>query len=124
MVADSEIAISTTKHMAGTDAAPFLSYLGRLVSLNAPASRDPRPGTSFRIPAAMPTSRTNLLMAGPDYFPIGDDPGVIVDTFSQAKPTLKGRIKAGRLHKQESRRAQRSCKPRRPSSQIRRAEPP
>jgi len=35
MVADSEIAISTTRHMAGTDAAPFLSYLGRLVSLNA-----------------------------------------------------------------------------------------
>jgi hypothetical protein len=30
-----KIAISTTKHMAGTDAAPFLSYLGRLVSLNA-----------------------------------------------------------------------------------------
>ena len=29
MVADSEITISTTKHMAGTDAAPFLSYLGR-----------------------------------------------------------------------------------------------
>ncbi len=27
MIADSEIAISTTKHMAGTDAAPFLSYL-------------------------------------------------------------------------------------------------
>ena len=38
MVADSEIAISTTKHMAGTDAAPFLSYLGRLVSLNAPGA--------------------------------------------------------------------------------------
>ena len=34
MVADSEITISTTKHMAGTDSAPFLSYLGRLVSLN------------------------------------------------------------------------------------------
>jgi hypothetical protein len=34
-VADSEIAISTTKHMAGTDAAPFLNYLGRLVSPNA-----------------------------------------------------------------------------------------
>jgi hypothetical protein len=33
-VADSEIAISTTKHMAGTDAAPFLNYLRRLVSLN------------------------------------------------------------------------------------------
>jgi len=28
MVADSEITISTTKHMAGTDAAPFLSYFG------------------------------------------------------------------------------------------------
>jgi hypothetical protein len=27
MVADSEIAISTTKHMAGTDAAPFLNAL-------------------------------------------------------------------------------------------------
>jgi len=27
MVADSEIAVSTTKLMAGTDAAPFLSYL-------------------------------------------------------------------------------------------------
>ncbi len=35
MVADSEITISTTKYMAGTDAAPLLSYLGRLVSLNA-----------------------------------------------------------------------------------------
>jgi hypothetical protein len=30
-----KIAISTTKHMAGTDAAPFLSYLRRLVPLNA-----------------------------------------------------------------------------------------
>jgi len=38
MVADSEITISTTKHMARTDAAPFLSYLGRLVSINAHAS--------------------------------------------------------------------------------------
>ena len=36
MVAESKIAISTTKHLTGTDAAPFLSYLGRLVSLNAP----------------------------------------------------------------------------------------
>jgi hypothetical protein len=35
MVADSEIAISTTKHMAATEAAPFSSYLGRLVSLKA-----------------------------------------------------------------------------------------
>jgi hypothetical protein len=35
VVADSEIAISTTEHMAGTDAAPFLRYLGRLVLLNA-----------------------------------------------------------------------------------------
>jgi hypothetical protein len=35
MIANSEIAISTTKHMAGTDAASFLSYFGRLVSLNA-----------------------------------------------------------------------------------------
>src|ERR1017187_1760729 len=40
MVADSEITISTTKDMAGTDAAPFLSYLGRLVSLNAHAFRE------------------------------------------------------------------------------------
>ncbi len=38
MVADSEITISTTKHRAGTDAAPFLSYLGRLVSLNTPGA--------------------------------------------------------------------------------------
>jgi hypothetical protein len=35
MVADLEVTISTTKHMVGTDAARFLSYLGRLVSLNA-----------------------------------------------------------------------------------------
>jgi hypothetical protein len=34
-MADSEITISTTEHMAGTNAAPFLSYLGRLVSLSA-----------------------------------------------------------------------------------------
>jgi hypothetical protein len=34
MVADSEIAISTTS-MAATDAAPFLSYLRRSESLNA-----------------------------------------------------------------------------------------
>jgi hypothetical protein len=40
MVADSEITISTTKHMAGTDAAPFLSYLGRLVSLTKRAGSD------------------------------------------------------------------------------------
>jgi hypothetical protein len=37
MVADAEIAVSTTKLMAGTDAAPFLSYLRRLVSLNVEA---------------------------------------------------------------------------------------
>ena len=37
MVADSEIAVSTTKLMPGTDVAPFLSYLGRLVSLTAVA---------------------------------------------------------------------------------------
>jgi len=37
MVADSEIAVSTIKLMAGTDAAPFLSYLRRLVSLNVVA---------------------------------------------------------------------------------------
>jgi hypothetical protein len=35
MNTDSEIAISITKHMAGTDAAPFLSYRRRSESLNA-----------------------------------------------------------------------------------------
>ena len=35
MLADSEIDFSTTKHMARTNSAPFLSYFGRLVSLNA-----------------------------------------------------------------------------------------
>ena len=35
MIADSEIAISATKDMAGTGVASFLSYLGKLVSLNA-----------------------------------------------------------------------------------------
>ena len=35
MAADSEIAIFTTKHMAGTGAAPFVNYLGRLVALGA-----------------------------------------------------------------------------------------
>jgi hypothetical protein len=35
MVADSEIAVYTMQLMAGTDAAPFLSYLRRLVSLSA-----------------------------------------------------------------------------------------
>ncbi len=37
MVADPELAVSTTKLMAGTDVAPFLSYLRGLVSLNAVA---------------------------------------------------------------------------------------
>jgi hypothetical protein len=37
MAADSEIAVYTTKLMAGTDAAPFLSYLRRLGSLSAVA---------------------------------------------------------------------------------------
>jgi hypothetical protein len=40
---------------------------------------------------------------------------------SQA-PTLKGRIKAGRLHKQESHWTQHSCKPHRLSLRIQRAE--
>jgi len=47
MVADSEIAIDTAKHMAATCMASFLSYLGKFVSLNALLVRDSRTGSRF-----------------------------------------------------------------------------